>query len=166
MRNIYKNPVFYYVLVPAVTALWPLLVWGVYLPRAQRSWDSEMQEYSQAQTVMADIRTLDPDRLGFDTTRDAEKEFAYATAVEKIAALCKVPTSSYKLSSGIITSSSGQKSQSAKVILEGVDITQFARFLSAIQLRWANLQCAQIKLTKNKGAADKWNVDLQFKYYY
>ncbi|HUV41153.1 MAG TPA: hypothetical protein VMW23_05145, partial [Sedimentisphaerales bacterium] len=68
MRNIYKNPVFYYVLVPAVTALWPLLVWGVYLPRAQRSWDSEMQEYSQAQTVMADIRTLDPDRLGFDTT--------------------------------------------------------------------------------------------------
>lgn len=166
MRDIYKNPVFYYILVPAVTALWPLLVWGVYLPRVQRSWNSEKQEYAQAQTIIAEILTLDPDRLGFDVSKDAEKEFAYATAVETTAAVCKVPTSSYKLSSGIITSSSGQKSQSAKVTLEGVDVTQFARFLSAIQLRWANLQCRQIKLTKSKGAADKWNVDLQFKYYY
>ena len=166
MKDIYKNPVFYYILVPAVTALWPLLVWGVYLPKAQRSWDSEKQQYSQAQTIMAEILTLDPDRLGFDASKDAEKEFAYATAVERTAAVCKVPTSSYKLSSGIITSSSGQKSQSAKVTLEGVDVTQFAEFLSSIQLRWANLQCRQIKLTKTKGAADKWNVDLHFKYYY
>jgi hypothetical protein len=67
---------------------------------------------------------------------------------------------------GASGSAAGQKSQSAKVGLKQVDITKFAKFLSTVQLRWANLQCSQVKLTKKKGLPDTWDVDLDFKYYY
>jgi len=80
--------------------------------------------------------------------------------------LCGIPSTDYKLSSGIIIESGGQKSQSAQVSLKKVDIVKSARFLSTIQLRWANLQCSRVKLTKKKGLPDVWDVDLEFKYYY
>ena len=52
------------------------------------------------------------------------------------------------------------------VILKDVSITDFAEFLSKIQLRWASLQCEKVKFTKTKGIPDAWKVDLSFKYYY
>ena len=166
MKEIYKNPTLYYILVPVVAALWPLLIWGVYLPAAGHNWQVEGAQYSEAQSIMAEILALDPDRLEFADSQNAAAEFDYASAVEKIASLCRIPPTNYKLSSGIIITSGGQKSQSAKVGLKQVDITKFAKFLSTIQLRWANLQCAQVKLTKKKGLPDTWDVDLDFKYYY
>ncbi len=60
----------------------------------------------------------------------------------------------------------GQKSQSANVSLSQIDIVKFAEFLSTIQLRWANLQCNRVKLTKKQGLPDVWDVDIEFKYYY
>ncbi len=167
MKQIYKNPTLYYILAPVIAALWPLLIWGVYLPAAAHNWQVERTQYNEAQSIMAEILTLDPDRLGFADSKDTAAEFDYAIAVEKIASLCKIPSTHYKLSSRpIIADSSGPKSQSAKVGLKQVDITKFAKFLSTIQLRWANLQCANVKLTKKKGLPDTWDVDLEFMYYY
>ena len=168
MNKIYKNPVLYYILIPLTVALWPLLMWGVYLPDAKRSWKNEVDEYNKAQKIRAEILAIDPDRLGFADPKIDAVEFDYASAVEKIASLCKIPSTNYKLSSGRIISSTSdkQKSQSAQVTLKEVDITRFARFLSTIQLRWANLQCTKVKLTKKKGLPDIWDVDLEFKYYF
>jgi predicted negative regulator of RcsB-dependent stress response len=166
MKEIYKNPALYYILVPVIVALWPLLIWGVYLPRARHNWQAESIQYGEAQTIIGEILTLDPERLAFADSQNAAAEFDYASAVEKVAGLCGISPTNYKLNSGIIITSGGQKSQSAKVSLKQVDVTKFAKFLSTIQLRWANLQCAQVKLTKKKGLPDVWDVDLEFKYYY
>jgi hypothetical protein len=166
MKQIYKNPTLYYILVPVIVALWPLLIWGVYLPSARHNWQVESTQYNEAQSIMKEILTLDPDRLKFADSNNTAAEFDYASAVERIASSCGIPPTSYRLSSGIIITSEGQKSQSAKVGLKQVDITKFAKFLSTLQLRWANLQCAQVKLTKKKGLPDVWDVDLDFKYYY
>jgi len=166
MKDIYKNPIFYYILVPVVVALWPLLVWVAYLPDAEDNLNDEKTQYKKAQEIMGDILSIDPGRLEFAGLKAPPAEFDYATAVEKIASLCKIPSTSYKLSSGIIITSGGQKSQSANVGLKQVDMAKFARFLSTIQLRWANLQCVRLKLTKKKGLPDTWDVDLDFKYYY
>lgn len=166
MKDIYKNPMFYYVLAPVVAALWPLLVWGVYLPAAKNKWQQEKAQYNKAQDIITEILALDPGRLDFADSQEAAADFDYANAVEKVAASCGIPPTSYKLSSGIILTSGGQKSQSADVGLKKVDITKFAKFLSTIQLRWANLQCTGVKLTKNKGLPDSWDIDLDFKYYY
>lgn len=167
MKDIYKNPILYYILVPIVVALWPLFVRGVYLPDAEDNWQAEKAQYNKAQDIMAEILARDPDRLEFADLKAGAAEFDYAVAVEKVASLCGIPSTNYKLSSGIIITTGGRKSQNATVALRDVDMAKFARFLSTIQFRWANLQCVQLrKLKKKKGLPDRWDVDLEFKYYY
>jgi len=166
MKDIYKNPTLYYILVPAMVALWPLLVWAVWLPNAGRSWTSGVEQYNKAQGLIAEILTLDRGRLALAEAADSKDEFDYARAVAMVAGQCNIPAGNYSQDSGAVIESSGQKSQSAKVVLKDVDIARFARFLSTIQLRWANLQCTQVKLTKKKGLPDIWVADLDFKYYY
>jgi len=166
MKDILRNPALYYILAPVAVALWPLLIWGVYLPAARHNWEVEKSQYGKGQKVIAEILAIDPDRLKFADPNSASVEFDYASAIERTANLCGIPPANYRLSSGIIITSGGQKSQNAKVGLKGVDVTQFAEFLSTIQLRWENLHCAGVKLTKKKGLPDSWDIDLDFKYYY
>ena len=52
MKDIYKNPIFYYILVPVLITLWPLLIWGVYLPEAERSWKDDEADYKKAKNIM------------------------------------------------------------------------------------------------------------------
>jgi hypothetical protein len=166
MKQIYKNPTLYYIIAPVVAALWPLLVWGVYLPSARHNWHVESSQYNKAQDVIKEILALDSERLTFTDSQNDTAEFDYASAIDKTSRLCGIPPTDYKLNSGIVITTAGQKSQSAKVTLKQVDIAKFAKFLSTLQLRWANLQCTQVKLTKKKGLPDSWDVDLEFKYYY
>ena len=165
MKDILKNPAFYYVLVPVLIALWPFLIWGVYLPSAEHKFQLEKSQYEKAQKVIKEILAIDPDRLTTDSN-NTTAEFDYASAIDRTANLCGIPSTSYKLNSGIMLTTAGQKSQSAKVSLKSIDITKCAKFLSTLQLRWANLQCNQVKLTKKKGLPDSWDFDIEFKYYY
>ncbi|GAH02743.1 unnamed protein product, partial [marine sediment metagenome] len=153
--------------VPVMVALWPLFVWGIYLPDTERSLKREQGEYSKAQNIMLEILALDPGRLEFTDANSAPAEFAYISAVDKVASYCGIPSANYKLSTGPIITRGGKKSQTATVGLKDVSITKFAKFLSTIQLRWADLQCVQLrKLKKKAGFPDRWDVDLEFKYYY
>ncbi len=166
MKDLYKNPLFYYILVPLVTALWPLLIFFLYLPKAQRSWDFEKDQYNNAQQTIEEILKIAPERLDFANAKKAAAEFNYAAAVEKIADLCGIPATSYKLSSGPIVTSGGRKNQNAKVDLKQIEIVKCTKFLSIIQLHWQNLQCVQLKLDKRKGLPDTWDIGLDFKYYF
>lgn len=165
MKDIYKNPTLYYILVPIVVGLWPLFVWGRSLPDAERSLKREMDQYRDANDIMLEILDLDPDRAA-DSKKSAAK-FDYADEVEKFASSCGIRSANYKLSSGPIIIRSGKESQSASVSLKDVDIVTFAKFLSTIQRRWAGLECVQLKkLKKKEGFPDRWDVALEFKYYY
>jgi hypothetical protein len=168
IKELYKNPLFYYVAVPVIAAVWVLLTWTVRLPQANRKWNLNRAEYDKTQAIITEILSVDPDRLDFaDPNKKSGTEFDYAVAVEKIASLCKIPSTDYRLSSGPVTiSTGGQKSQRAKVTLQQVDIKKFAEFLTAIQFRWVGLQCTQLKLQQKKGLKDKWEVDIDFTYYY
>ncbi|MBA7630328.1 hypothetical protein ES703_37849 [subsurface metagenome] len=164
MADIYKNPTLYYILVPIIAALWSLLIGGVYLPDAERNWQVEKAQYIKAEKIMTEILNLDPERLADSKTATAE--FDYTSAIDKIASRFKISATNYNISSKPARTKSGQKSQECQVVLKKIDITRFAKFLSAIQLRWANLQCEKVTLTKTKGLPDMWKVDLNFKYYY
>jgi hypothetical protein len=168
MNDIYKNPILHYTAVPVIVGLWPLLVGALYLPAAQENIKDEMAQYKRAEPIMMEILTLDPDRLEFADSNDTAMEFTYGGAIDKVAGLCGIPPSKYKLNSAMIIAARGQKSQSANVDLKQVDIVKFAKFLSMIQLRWASLQCERVKLTKKQGMpdSDTWDVDIEFKYYY
>ncbi len=167
MKDIIKNPFFYYLVAPLAAALWPILIWTVYLPAAENKWQNDKAQYTKAQTIIEDILKDDPERLEFTDDKADSAEFNYASAIEKIASLCSISPSNYKLSSGIrMSTSEGQKSQNANVSLKDVDMARFAKFLSTIQMRWANLQCTKITLKKKKGREDRWDIELGFKYYY
>lgn len=166
MRDIYKNPILYYIGVPIIVGLWPLLVWAVYLPVAQKGIEEQKSQYKRAEPIMMEILTLDPERLEFSDSNDTTVEFTYGSAVDRVAVLCGIPPSKQKLNTGNIQIVSGQKRQSAHVVLKQIDIVTFAKFLSEIQLRWPNLQCERVKLAQEKGSPDMWNVDVEFNYYY
>lgn len=166
MKDIYRNPILYYILVPAVVVLWPLLVWAIYLPAADKGIENQLAQNKEAEAAMVDILTLDPDRCRYADSNDVSVEFTYDSAVAMTADSCGIPPSKYKLSAGMLMTSRDQKSQSASVNLKQIDIVKFTRFLSMIQLRWANLQCDWVKLSKKAGLPDMWDVDIKFKYYY
>jgi len=168
MKDIYKNPILYYITVPVIVGLWPLLVWAIYLPVVQKDVEEQMSQYKKAEPIMMEIFTLEPDRLEFADANDTAADFTYGEAIDRVASLCRIPPSKYNLSSAMIITSNDQKSQSASVDLKQIDIRKFARFLSMMQLRWPNLQCEQLKLTKKQNLPDNdmWDVDIKFKYYY
>ena len=168
MKDIYKNPILYYIAVPVIVALWPLLVWAVYLPNAQKDIKEQVDKYKQAEPIMMEILTLEPDRLEFADANDTTADFTYGEAIDRIASLCRIPPSKYDLSSAMVITTRGQKSQSASISLKEIDIRKFARFFSMMQLRWANLQCERLKLSKKQNLPDNdmWDIDIQLKYYY
>ncbi len=166
MKEIYKNPMLYYIVVPCIAALWPLLVWAVYLPAAERNFTEERNQYKEAQVTVAKILGRDPTRLELADPNKTADKFVYDTAVSDIANRCRIAATNYTVSSKPIRTSSGKKSQSATVVIKQASIASFANFLSKIQLRWANLQCESVTLTQKKGLKDVWKVDLDFKYYY
>jgi hypothetical protein len=166
IKEIYKNPMFYYILVPALAVLWPAIIWGVYLPAARASLSEEMDQFAKAEQQIEELLAADPERLNATKAKQTAAGFDYATAVQQTAEFCSIPTASYKLSSGIITKTEGQKTQAANVSLKGIEVIKAARFLSTIQLRWSGLQCTRVALKKNKGLPDNWDVDMTFKYYY
>ena len=160
MKDIYKNPVFYYILIPVLIGLWPLLLWAVYLPEVERSYKNEIKQLEKGQKFISKILKLDPGRLEQGQSGEKGAEFDYANAVDKIASLYNI---SYKISSKPAReASTGQKTKSAAVNLDNVDIAGFAKFLSTIQVRWAKLQCDNITLKKKKGLADKWDIIINF----
>jgi hypothetical protein len=149
-----------------MAALWPLLVWAVYLPAAEDDFKKGIDEYKKAQVTIDAILERDPSRLENDDPNKTADKFDYATAVSDVARRCRISAINYTVSSKPIRTSSGKKSQNATVVLKEIKIKSFADFLSKIQLRWANLQCESVTLTQKKGLKDVWKVDLDFKYYF
>ncbi|MHC4744357.1 MAG: hypothetical protein ACYS8Z_20775 [Planctomycetota bacterium] len=168
MRDIYRNPILYYVAVPVVVGMWPLLVWAIYLPAAQDRVAEQMEQYEIAEAAMMDVLTLDPERLEFAEPNEAATEFSYGAAVDRVAGLCDIAADNKAIHTGVIVTTREQKSQTANVDLKLVDIEKFTKFLSMIQLRWADLQCESVKLTRKDKMPDNdmWDVGIKFKYYY
>ncbi len=169
MKDIYKNPILYYILVPALIGLWPLFVWAMYLPAAEKSVKDQLAQDRKAEAIMIEILTLVPERAKSADPNDPNSvgtEFTYAKEIDGAARSCGIQSGNYKLNSGMLITSRDQESQSASISLKQIDIVKLARFLSVIQLDWPNLQCNRVKLTKKQGLPDMWDVDIEFKYYY
>jgi hypothetical protein len=146
--------------------LWVLLTWTVSLDTVEKEWQRKRRGRKDAQIQMARILALDPERLEYENQEGASVEFDYANAVEKFTRAWKIPLSNYSLQDGREIKRGGRKTKGASVSIKPVDVETFTQFLSAIMLRWPDLQCDQLKLTKQKDGPDSWKVDIKFTYYY
>jgi len=164
MREIYRNPMLYYVLAPILVAAWPLLVRFMYLPAAERSSRQEQALCLEGQACILEVLKFDPERLTFTGSPEVSGEFQYAKAIDRVANLCAIPSSSYNYSAGSIITANNKKSQQARVSLTNVGIVQAATFVSTIQSMWVNLKCDKVKLTKKEGMPDQWDTEMTFWY--
>ena len=159
MREIFKNPMIYYLIAPLLIGLWPLLVWAHYLPDARRQAANAASQCTQGEVYMLDIIHLNPSVLDFVPDK-SEAEFSFAKAIDRVANMCRIPSASCDFTAG----STDKKTQNAKVTLKSVGIVQAAKFLSDIQSNYVGLKCDQVKLTKKKGMPDQWDVEMKFWY--
>ena len=75
MKDIYRNPILYYIAVPVIVGLWPLLVWAIYLPTAQKDVEEQMSQYEKAEPIIMEIFTLEPERLEFIDANNTAADF-------------------------------------------------------------------------------------------
>ncbi|MBN1360772.1 MAG: hypothetical protein JW993_09280 [Sedimentisphaerales bacterium] len=167
MRDLYKNPVFYYVLAAILIGIWPLLVLTVYLPGAREGLEADKDARTDVVVAITEILKLDPERLSLGDPNDSRLgKFSYLEAIRRSANLCGIPSGNYPFTTGGIITSQGKQTQTARLSLKDVGITQVARFLTHIQSNWVNLTCEKASLKKKEGMPDQWDVDLDFKYSY
>jgi len=168
MKDLHKNPTLYYILVPILVGIWPLLLWAMYLPNAKETLKDDLAGSKKGQGIALRIVTLDPERADIGEANDAPQDFSYAAAVDKVAGVCGIPASQYKLTTGMIVTKDKQKSQSAHLRIEQIGVVQLARFLSLIQYKWGTLQCDDVSLSRLKAEVrpDVWTVEMKFNYYF
>ncbi len=165
MRDMLRNPIFYYILAPCLFALWPLLIWHS-LPVMQKGLDSDITLYGKADACIDEIWKLDPDRVNMAGPNSVSGVFTPGEAVSRVADLCRITSRSYNCIAGGKSTVGGKTIQEVKVPLSDVDIVKACKFLSTILSTWVNLECKSVKLTKKEGAPDRWDVDMDFRYTY
>jgi hypothetical protein len=168
IKKLIRDPKLYYILVPAVCALWPLWVGIFALPAAQTRWQQDTESYQKAEKVIEHIRKFDPDRFTTAQGQGKAVSFSYPAAINQVAGSCGISATDVVLHgvTAVMKAKEGQQTQDADVTLKQVDVVKFSKFLSTMQLRWADLQCVSLKLTKQKGTPDLWKADMKFKYYF
>jgi hypothetical protein len=165
MKEIYKNPVFYYVLVPIVVGLWPIWLLMLGVPGSKSGLEKEISDYNEAQKLIGEILSLDQQRLDYAKSKKTGEVFDYTTAIDQVTRICRISSTEYKLSSSPIRKVKGQANQDASMTIDKIDIERFSKFLSVMHMRWSNLQCTNVTLSKIKGEKDSWKAEVRFIYY-
>ena len=166
MKEYYKKPNFYYVLIPVIAGVWMITVWMLTLPTAEKKWQQIEEQYTNAQKQIDKIPLLDADRLDYEKQKSQSGEFDYSNTVEQFAKLWKIPSTKYDLQVRRETKRGKRKTKSANISIKDVDIETFSQFLSTLLLRWPDLQCDQLKLTKMPAGPDSWKANLKLTYNY
>ena len=166
MKDILKNTNFYYIAGPIVIGLWVLFVWFVSLPESEKNMAKYKAMWTASQVPVGKILNLDPSRLEYEKLKGEDKDFDYATVVDKFATLAQIPESKYTLTGRGEQKVRGRKAISADLNIDQIDIARLAVFLSTIQLPWPDLQCDQLNLTKQKTGPDTWDAKVKFTYFF
>jgi hypothetical protein len=161
MRDFYKNPMMYYILVPLVVLAWPAAMWFKYLPTMSEHRDTWKGYVADTNDLIIEILTLDPERLSYSDEEETAVGFEYEIAVDKVARSLRMGND-YELRPSARV---GNK-QAAEVSLNNIGIIQCSQFLSTLQMHWNGLQCTRLGVTNKKTTKDRWDVTMSFTYYY
>lgn len=166
MKEIYKNPLLYYIAVPVLLAIWPLSIKFGYLPNTKQAYADEQQQYEKAENLMFDILDLNPERVNTATPKDEDNEFDFVKAVAQIASASGIDPRNYTSGSRAPITRNDRKTQTATITIQKIDIEKFSKFITNLQKRWANLECESVNISTVKGFKDTWKITLTLIYYY
>ncbi len=166
MRDYWKNPNFYYILIPTLATVWAGLASLAFMPAANQRYQEQDNQYVKSKDLIRKILQIEPERLDYKLEKGQSVEFDYATAIEEFAKACKISSSNYSLRGGREVKRGGRKTKSADMTINAIDIERFATFLSSMLIRWSDLRCELLTMTKSKTGPDTWKATIKFTYYY
>lgn len=161
MKDLYKNPMLYYALIPLMALAWPAAMWFNYLPTMTEQRDTWKGYVVDANELIFEILTLDPERLSYSDQKDTAVAFEYEQAVDKVARSLRMGNQ-YELRPSAKTANK----QAAEVSLKNIGVIQCSQFLSTLQMHWNGLECTRLGLTNKKTTKDRWDVTMSFVYYF
>lgn len=167
IKEYLKNPVFYFIAVPALLGLWALLTAFVFYPAAVQRWNRQKEDYQNAQNLLKELLTIEPQRLTYTAKKDgAEQGFDFSQVVNEFAATFSIPSNDFMLSTRGQTRRAGKLAKSAMLSIKSIDIEKMAKFLSTLLVRWPDLQCEMLTIEKLPQGKNLWKVDMTLTYYY
>ena len=166
MKDYLKNPNFYYILIPTAATIWALLACFALMPAASKGYRDLEDDYAKSEELIGKIIKADPGRLDYKQQKGSSAEFDYATAIEAFAKVNKIAPSNYSFRGGKEVKRGGRRTKSADMTINAIGIEDFAKFLSSMVIRWSDLKCELLTLTKLKSGADSWKATVKFTYYY
>lgn len=158
MKDLYRNPIFYYVAAPLLVGIWPLTMAFKYLPEKDSELEDQKKYYEKSEALMEEILTMDPDRLSYVDVNQGDTAFSYAVVIDRVASSHGIRE--YTLNEQFRT----KEGQRAKVKLEDINIQQCTKFLATLLMRWDNLKCNEFSLTKKREMKDQWTVTMSLAY--
>jgi hypothetical protein len=161
MKDLHKNPMLYYILIPLVALAWPAVMWFKYLPAMADQRETWKGYVVDSNDLVIEILTLDPERLTYSDQEETSVNFEYEMAVDKVARSLRMGNQ-YELR----PSAKSANKQAAEVSLNNIGIIQCSQFLSTLQMHWNGLQCTRLGITNKKTTKDRWDVTMSFTYYY
>lgn len=165
-KDWYKRADTYVYLLPAVAAVWALLAIFVFHPAGVRAWERRQREYEEAQEWIGKILDIEPQRLQYKETRGGSSEFDFTTEVDKFSKLFGIAPGNYTMNTQDVLKRAGKKSRSASISIKSADIETTTKFISALLIRWPDLQCEQLTLQRLNTGKNDWKVELKFTYYF
>ncbi len=162
-----KNPLFYYIAVPAVMGLWAFAAGVIFYPKAVSNWKDSREEYKTAQDLMAQIVAIEPQRLAYKAEKGTQVGvFDFTQVINEFATTFSIPSSNFTLNTRGETKRSGKRARSAQFSVKSIDIERLTKFLSTMLIRWPDLQCEIMSIEKLPQGKNNWKVDMTLTYYY
>lgn len=167
MKEYIKNPLFYYVAVPSLLGIWAIAAGVIVYPRAATTLQQEKEDYTAAQELLAQILAIEPQRLAHQQEKGTVSgDFDFTRMVNDFASLFAIPPANFTLNTRGETRRAGKRARSATLSVRTIDIEKTAKFLSAMLIRWPELQCESLTLEKLPQGKNSWRVDMTLTYYY
>jgi hypothetical protein len=166
MNKYLKSPIFYMIIMPIAAGLWMLYGWAIAYPASVQKWQDSKDEYKEAQNMLKQILTLEPQRLTFKPDKTANSGFDYTNVIGDFTNEFKISPDNYTLNVRGVTKREGKSIKGADLTIKTIDIEKLCRFLSAVLARWPELDCDTFRLDKLETGKNSWKVTLHFTYSY
>ncbi|MEN6308778.1 MAG: hypothetical protein ABFD91_13610 [Anaerohalosphaeraceae bacterium] len=161
-----KNPMVYTVVVPLLAGLWLLYTWAVAYPTSIENMDQGKKDYEEAQKMLDQILTLEPQRLSYQQEKGKTSEFDYTNVIDQFTKQFAIAPGDYTLTVRGATKKAGQTIKGADLSIKTIDIEKLCKFISALLIRWPELECERLAVEKLPAGKNNWKITLRLTYKY
>lgn len=163
-KDFIKKPNIYFLVVLVGSLVWIGIVGLIFLPKSSNELLDTIDEYKKLDQLFDQIYKLDPARLEYAKEKESIEKFTYSIAVDNVASKYGIKPGNYNLMTQKARKTRGRETQAATVVIQEVNVTNFAQFLSELLDTWPDLSCEYIKLNADKTEPDIWKVTVKLSY--